>query len=246
MLAPPRFVNRPSKVPLITKPALMAMATPRPLSRPPTSPRRRLQALRMYTRGESLCDHPATIEEGIRCFRQASDIAWELASEEWPEWAQTIYCRLLASPASAPCTLLLDSAATALRFQPELCPLREATAADDVWAIASALRTRNVAVRSIAALRPSLKAKPPPSRARPEAASFILHQLPCIYCHSRTLKSHHPLQPTSLTAVSSSSRQNGLSRGRRCSTTSLLWRCRGRYTAPSPEHTSLGFFTPPT
>ena len=117
----------------------------------PTLPHLRLQALRAYVEGERLCDIGRTTE-GVLSLKKAFSLAWELGSEEWPGWAESLYRRVsggapmddIGEESEPP---MIDSVESAVMLQPELAPLN-ATISDDtnVQLVASTLRARNFAV----------------------------------------------------------------------------------------------------
>lgn len=113
-----------------------------------TLPENWLPALRMYVQGERYCDVFSNQREGLRCFRKAIELAWELSCEEWPDWAERLYKHMQYAPELDDPVPLLDSAAKSVAFQPEFARFTSklTSHADLVDAVASALRARNFAV----------------------------------------------------------------------------------------------------
>lgn len=62
--------------------------------RPPTAPDQRVAAMRLYVRGQELCDDGATVQEGIRLLKEAHALAPELELENWPGWAIAMHAEL--------------------------------------------------------------------------------------------------------------------------------------------------------
>ena len=100
----------------------------------------RREALEAYLEGEALCDHGENAS-GTRRLRDAFRLAWEVSSEEWPQWALALRREILGEPcvvvSAAP---LLADVEAALNWQPEI------GATWSVTGVAAALRSRSVAV----------------------------------------------------------------------------------------------------
>ena len=114
------------------------------VERSPTASYNRLPAVRMYVHGERQCE-AGNSAAGIRCFKRAAALCWELGGEEWPSWADALYTSLLeADYAEAPVLSSVDPRC----FQPALTIMAagEEDMSLHVQAVASALRVRNFAV----------------------------------------------------------------------------------------------------
>ena len=102
---------------------------------PPTPPYRRVEALRTFVVGETLCD-AGDIAAGTALLKRANHIAWELDTVEWPAWASALYEQLKngALPPVAPPILAADDSVATQRFvAPELRALRAAVDAPPNW-----------------------------------------------------------------------------------------------------------------
>ena len=102
---------------------------------PPTPPYRRVEALRTFVVGETLCD-AGDIAAGTALLKRANHIAWELDTVEWPAWASALYEQLKngALPPVAPPILAADDSVATQRFvAPELRALRAAVDAPPYW-----------------------------------------------------------------------------------------------------------------
>ena len=58
--------------------------------RAPSPAATRVDAVRAYVAGEALCD-AGRVEEGVRAFKAAASLAWELDGEDWPAWALELH-----------------------------------------------------------------------------------------------------------------------------------------------------------
>lgn len=120
----------------------------------PTPAHLRLQAVRAYVEGELLCD-AGDAATGMRSLKKAFALSWELASEEWPGWAEVLYARLrrgdsCQDPEKTKKHCELDNADGAAALQPELAMVVAATAdwlqPASISAVGSALHARHFAV----------------------------------------------------------------------------------------------------
>lgn len=113
--------------------------------RPTFEPDKRRDAVVTYLAGEALCDAGEHVE-GIRKFKEASTIAWELSWERWPGWAEAIHAELTGTKSAAHvATCLADTAS----WTPQIAALPRAA---DMWweapskIVADELGRRNVVV----------------------------------------------------------------------------------------------------
>ena len=65
--------------------------------------------MRAYLLGESLCDS-GRMEDGIRSFKEASALCWELQCEDWPNWATEMHTEMTLCASQAPTLIAADSA----------------------------------------------------------------------------------------------------------------------------------------
>ena len=155
--------------------------------RAPTPPVSRADAVRAYVAAEALCD-AGRVPEGVRAFKAARTLAWELDGEEWPVWASELYAALSTGRSvddrADPPPLLAEHGSDALHpLSGCLCGARPAGpdwwhAPEAVAALADALRKRHLAVldgfvgaRAVAELRDacagaSLQLRPASDRSR--------------------------------------------------------------------------------
>lgn len=120
--------------------------------RAPSPAATRADAVRAHVAGEALCD-AGRVEEGVRAFKAAKALAWELDGEEWPAWARELYDVLSAGgsvvDSSAEPTMMTEQGPHPLRsgsFSPRAERgdwWRTAAAVDEVVA---ALHKRHFAV----------------------------------------------------------------------------------------------------
>lgn len=83
---------------------------------PATPPAHRRAAVQAYIDGEALCDKGET-KAGIALIRQATFVAWELDSSDWPAWAEQLYGELVdGTPPPPPPPLLEHSDGEAYRL----------------------------------------------------------------------------------------------------------------------------------